>query len=520
MNQLRVLITASLSAVFMVAGCEQASRPTTMPAAPASYLQPLQAVLPTTDPTTQAYDPKSEFPVVAVPRNMETLPPAKLVARITETLVRVRNRLDSRLIMHIKDPKTGTFVPFPAPPPSSALAPEAPFSPVGYPAAVAYAGMLSAADATGDKAFDDFVARRFQFFADALPEFSAAHGRSSGNPFAGFIHPSSLDSCGAMGAAFVKARVAGVGPDLKPLIDRFAEYVSHRQYRLDDGTLARHRPFKSSLWLDDAYMSVPLLAQMGSLTRQPRYFDDGARQIIQFSDRLFRPSLGLYTHACDLEDVDDQPNYFWGRANGWAIMAMSELLDVLPQDHPQRAAILKIFRMHARGLASLQAGNGMWHQLLDRNDSYLETSCSAMFTYSIARGVNRGWLTPEIYGPVAIAGWSGIQTKIDPLGRITGTCVGTSYAADASYYYNRPAGDDIHGYGPTLLAGSEVIRMLENPEFRFYFSRNAPFIVRRASQTPATESDPQAGDPDSTTQSSIRATTGPAPVQPQGSREN
>jgi rhamnogalacturonyl hydrolase YesR len=104
--------------------------------------------------------------------------------------------------------------------------------------------------------------------------------------------------------------------------------------------------------------------------------------------------------------------------------------------------------------------------MLDRSDSYLETSASAMFTYSLARAVNRGWLDAHAYGPVAIAGWGGITSRIDADGRVSGTCIGTSYADDYVYYYARPEEDDIHGYGPVLLAGSEIIRMLKNNHLR------------------------------------------------------
>jgi len=144
------------------------------------------------------------------------------------------------------------------------------------------------------------------------------------------------------------------------------------------------------------------------------------------------------------------------------MVATVELLDLMPEDHPERDAVIKILKQHAQGVATVQSGAGLWHQMLDRTDSYLETSCSAMFTYSMAKAVNRGWLSAAAYGPVAQAGWNGITTKIDETGHLTGTCIGTNYADDYVYYYHRPAIDDIHGYGPTLLAGAEMIKLVKN----------------------------------------------------------
>jgi len=267
-----------------------------------------------------------------------------------------------------------------------------------YPMGVIYAGMLSAADATGDKSFADFDAVRFQLIADAIAkvDFSRLERRRGDVTY--LLSPTSLDDCGSIGAALVKARRANVGPDLKVAIDHIAEYISHKQLRLEDGTLARPRPLRNSVWADDAYMSIPFLAQMGALSGDRKYFDDAAAQMLHFADHLFVPSTGLFTHHWNTGNPDDQPRYYWGRANGWCAVSMVELLDVLPQDHPLRGRILQLFRAHAEALASLQAGDGLWHQMLDRTDTYTETSCSAMFTYALAKGVNHGWLTPRRMG--------------------------------------------------------------------------------------------------------------------------
>ncbi len=408
------------------------------------------------------------------------------VDAIRADLEHIRTRLDSAVRLRIVDRHTGEPITDLSKFHPGAVIDRGPdhnFNPMQYPMGVIHAGMLLSAQVTGDHRFSDFTARAFQFFADDLPALEKwgvpkGYGRAS-NPFAALIQPAALDDCGAMGAAMIKARRAGVGPDLLPVIDRFADYISHGQFRLPDGTLARNRPRPDSLWADDLYMCVPFLAQMGRLTGKDQYYDDAVRQVEQISARLFIPSMGLYAHTWNAGNADDHPRYYWGRANGWAMMAMVELLSVLPENHPGRAEVLKLLRAQARGIADVQSGSGLWHQLLDRQDSYLETSCTAMFTFALARGVNRGWLNAASYGPVAIAGWSGLSTRISPEGHVTGTCVGTSYANDAVYYYHRPARDDPHGYGPTMLAGAEMIRLLQNPHLRFSGSPTSPVYINQ-----------------------------------------
>src|SRR5439155_11328217 len=297
------------------------------------------------------------------------------------------------------------------------------------------------------------------------------------NPFRNMLAPGSLDACGAMGASMTRAARMKVGPDLKETIDRFADYISNKQFRIEDGTLARKSPFPKSLWLDDAYMSVPMLAQYGKLTGERKYFDDAAKQIKLFDAHLFVQDKGLYTHAGNMANPDNHPKYYWGRANGWAMVATAELLDLLPQDHPDREALISILRKHAESVATQQSGSGLWHQMLDRPDSYLETSCTAMFTYAMAKGVNRGWLNAGAYGPVAQAGWNGLTTRISAEGKLKDVCIGTNYADDYVYYYHRPATDDVHGYGPVLLCGAEMIRLVTNDKLELKGGSAGPVMI-------------------------------------------
>jgi rhamnogalacturonyl hydrolase YesR len=167
-----------------------------------------------------------------------------------------------------------------------------------------------------------------------------------------------------------------------------------------------------------------------------------------------------------VEGMAEHPEFHWARANGWAFMTLAEVLEVMPENHPRRANILNLFQRHAKGLASFQSGSGFWHQLLDKTDSYLETSATAIYAYSYARGVNRGWLDKKAYAPMTLLAWNAVATKVNAKGQVEGTCVGTGMAFDPAFYYHRPTSPfAAHGYGPVLLASSEVLQMLKNFKF-------------------------------------------------------
>ena len=178
--------------------------------------------------------------------------------------------------------------------------------------------------------------------------------------------------------------------NLNVLIQNYISYIMNEEYRLADGTFARTRPLYNTLWLDDMFMGIPPVAWYSCIAggEQKKYQDEAVKQVLQFAERMWVPEKNLFRHGW-VEEMKDHPAFHWGRANGWAILTMCEVLDVLPENYPKRDEIMALYREHVRGLAALQSGEGLWHQLLDRNDSYLETSATAIYDYCIAHGIKK-----------------------------------------------------------------------------------------------------------------------------------
>ena len=331
---------------------------------------------------------------------------------------------------------------------------------------VTYSGTLAAYEATGDQAYKDYVAIRHQLLADIAPYYRKIYEKEKNIDVnvRRVIDPHALDDAGAVCCSMIKAVLKESSPlttHLSLLIDNYADYIINKEYRLSDGTFARIRPQNNTVWLDDMFMGIPTVAYMGKLTGDGKYYDEAARQVLQFASRMWVPEKGLFRHGW-VESMDPHPAFHWGRANGWAILTMCEVLDVLPADHPQRGEIMNLLKAHAAGLARLQHHDGFWHQLLDRNDTYLETSATAIFTYCLAHAVNQGWLDAKVYGPVAQLGWHAVASCVNAKGQVEGVCVGTGMGFDPAFYAYRPTHVmAAHGYGPVLLAGAEIINMLK-----------------------------------------------------------
>lgn len=346
------------------------------------------------------------------------------------------------------------------------------FRTTSYEWGVTYSACLDAAKASGDKKYAAYVEQNFKAIADAFPGAmkDLKKGKTLDTAIRKVVDPHALDDAGAICAAMIKAELdARKNPKTRatqvintaPVIENYSQYIMTKEFRLADGTFARKRPHKNTVWLDDMFMAIPAIAYMGAYTNDSKYFDEAAKQIMLFKDKMWVKEKKLFRHGW-VEAMNPHPAFHWGRANGWAILTMCEVLDVLPENHPQRGAILDLLRQHIEGLVALQGKNGFWHQLLDRNDSYEESSCTAIYTYCIAHAINQGWISALAYGPAVQLAWHAVEASIDAQGRFMNTCVGTGMGFDPAFYMYRPVSTAAaHGYGPAIWAGAEMLRLLD-----------------------------------------------------------
>ena len=335
-----------------------------------------------------------------------------------------------------------------------------------YPWGVTLYGMLHMNDATGDKEVVRFVlqhnqivARDYTWLAELRNKFGTS--RELGNveqSLGGLMSLGSLDNCGAMGAQFLEGLLKHgdqTTPEHQRIGKIIADYISNQQARLPDGTFWRPTIMGGTVWIDDLYMSCPFLVRWYRFTGDHKYLDDAARQIISMARRV-QDNDGVWWHGYYENDRKHSP-FKWGRGNGWAMVATVEVLTAMPAEHPDRARLLDILRRHITGIKRLQAPSGMWRQVLDHSELWEETSCTAMFTYGIARAVNRGWVDPSNMAAARQA-FEGICGHVTSAGAVNDTCQGTGIGKDLEYYVGRlrPA-DDVHGRGPVMLAGAEIL---------------------------------------------------------------
>lgn len=278
-------------------------------------------------------------------------------------------------------------------------------------------------------------------------------------PFGQLWNFKELDDCGTMGAAVINVYELDKRDEYKKYIENTANHIMNGQDRLTDGTLCRTFPREMTVWADDVYMSVSFLSQMGRLTNDSKYYDEAARQIINISDYLWCPEKQLFYH-CYYTDMKRNGVAFWGRANGWITVSLVLLLDEMPENNPKRAELISILEKQIVGASRYQNANGMWNQLLDKPESYDESSVTAMYVYGIAKAVNNKWIDP-VYARIAQVAWKALKdTQITTEGHFKNVCVGTGITDDLPFYYNRPVGEnEKHGLGLIIDAGIEMMKL-------------------------------------------------------------
>lgn len=252
------------------------------------------------------------------------------------------------------------------------------------------------------------------------------------------------------------------------------------QPRTKSGGFWHKQIYPNQMWLDGLYMGEPFYAQYTVTFENGKSLDDIAKQFELIQLHATDPKTGLLYHGWDEskempwanKETGNSPN-FWSRALGWYAMALVDVLDYFPKDHPKQKELVKYLNNVSASLAKYQDKSGLWYQVTDqgaREGNYLEASGSSMFAYAFAKGANKGYL-PAKYKKLANKAFDGLTTqlikKVDEDGGITLTqaCqvagLGGNPYRDGSYEYyvnERKKDNDPKATGPFILAALELNR--------------------------------------------------------------
>jgi rhamnogalacturonyl hydrolase YesR len=236
-----------------------------------------------------------------------------------------------------------------------------------------------------------------------------------------------------------------------------AAFIEKDATRLKDGGLG-HWKGNYQLWVDTLYMACPVLARLSKIDNRPELMDDAVRQLEIYAKRLQDEKTGLFYHMYD-EPTDKHTEVLWARGNGWTVMSYVEVLKLLDRSSPAWQKLQADFKRQVAGLLATQdPQTGLWHTVLDRPESYIETSASAMFIYALAEAYRLGLLDQSReFNKAVVHGWLGLVGKVDRDGRVYDVSGGTGPTGYKDYA-EKIRGTYTWGTGAYLLATSELTR--------------------------------------------------------------
>lgn len=249
------------------------------------------------------------------------------------------------------------------------------------------------------------------------------------------------------------------------------------QPRTSEGGFWHKKIYPNQMWLDGLFMGAPFYAHYTTKFENGKNLDDVALQFETIQKHLVDPKTGLLYHGWDESKKMDWANKttgtspnFWSRSLGWYVMALVDVLDYFPEDHPKRAELISYLNSSSAAIAKFQDPSGLWYQVTDKGNvggNYLEGSGSAMFVYAFAKGANKGYL-PKKYKSIATKGFDGMiknLVKVSPNGEvvITNVCAvaglgGNPYRDGSFEYYvnERKQDNDPKATGPFILGALEL----------------------------------------------------------------
>ena len=223
------------------------------------------------------------------------------------------------------------------------------------------------------------------------------------------------------------------------------------------------------MWLDGLYMACPFIAEYGRRFARPDLQELAVQEILLMREHTRDTATGLWSHAWDETKQARWANpdtgcsaTFWGRAMGWVPVAVLDVLEQLPADHAQRAALTDLTVDLLQSLCRYQGPDGRWWQVVDKvgaPGNWPENSCTSLYTAALCRAMRRGILGPE-YEPAAAKAFAGVAASLGRHGDdllIGNVCIGTGVGSGSyDYYCARPVSvNDLHGVGAFLLMCAE-----------------------------------------------------------------
>lgn len=240
------------------------------------------------------------------------------------------------------------------------------------------------------------------------------------------------------------------------LCEERAEFIMKQAARTEEGAfehtvLDKNHKFTQQIWADTLFMGVLFLATWGVQTENETYVQEAIHQFLLHFKYLMDPQTGLIFHGYSCIEKNNLSGVRWGRANGWALMAMVELLDILPDHYLEKQKLLAIYSRHMNAVLNYQNADGSFYTVLDQRKTYKETTIVSAVAFSLQRAMKHGYLDIS-YQPSCNKALDYLMRKISTMGVVEGCSGGTPIMCSIEEYNKIPCVMSYYGQGIAIMA--------------------------------------------------------------------
>ncbi len=265
---------------------------------------------------------------------------------------------------------------------------------------------------------------------------------------------------GGNGTAYLFAQ--GHLPEAAGAVRRHARTMREESPRSSDGILTRpDKRGTDAVFIDAAFAVCPFLAWAGRALHEPAWLEESYQQASGLFGLLRNPANGLLHQARGFSQPGKVTEDHWSRGNGWGLLAVTELVEALPADHPRRPEAIRLAAGLLEACLRVQDGAGLWHQEMTLESSYVETSGSGLILHALGQAILGGWM-PARHRAAFERGLAAYRGCIEADGSVRNTCIGclSPGAGGMADYVARPhARNDPHAFGPVVLAFGTAARL-------------------------------------------------------------
>jgi len=273
-------------------------------------------------------------------------------------------------------------------------------------------------------------------------------------------------------------KVTGKPKYLKASEKVYNQLLTHP--RTKEGGFWHKKVYPYQMWLDGLYMAQPFYTEYADLMGIDSIYDDVVNQFTYMENHARDEKTGLLYHGWDESRNERWANpetglskHFWARGMGWYAMALVDVLDYFPMEHPGREKLVQILHRTLTAVAKYQdPKTSVWYDIVDlgtREGNYVEASASSMFVYAMAKAVRKGYVPKKDFQKHIDKGYAGLvkqfitpggsdRVNINHVVTVSGLGGSKNYRDGSfEYYMSEPVKpNDPKGVGPFISAASEV----------------------------------------------------------------